>query len=77
MEAQSFELMIEDILLMHRQWITKLYIEDCKTEMEIVCILHRRRLLATCEFIMILITTHAANATVVYRRSMTALSTGR
>jgi hypothetical protein len=72
MEIQSFELKIEDVLLIHRQWITKLYAEDCKTETEIVSMLHRRRLLATCEFIMTLTTFHLTNAAIDYYRSMTA-----
>jgi hypothetical protein len=55
MEIRSLELTIEDILLIHRQWITKLYAEDNKTEAEIVGMLHRRRLPVACEFAVILI----------------------
>ncbi|KAH9203405.1 hypothetical protein DL95DRAFT_152634 [Leptodontidium sp. 2 PMI_412] len=44
---QSSNLTIGDILCIHRQWITKLYAEDNRTEAEIVRILHNRRLPAT------------------------------
>ncbi|KAH6661866.1 hypothetical protein B0J14DRAFT_313206 [Halenospora varia] len=47
MEVQSFDVTIRDILFIHRQWITKLYAEDNKTEAEIVGMLHNRRLPAT------------------------------
>jgi hypothetical protein len=56
MEIRSLELTIEDILLIHRQWMTKLYAEDNKTEAEILGMLHRRRLPVACEFAVILIT---------------------
>jgi hypothetical protein len=55
-EMQNLELGIEDILSLHRQWITKLYIEDKKTEAEIVVTLYERRVSATYESIILLIT---------------------
>ncbi|KAH9205724.1 hypothetical protein DL95DRAFT_397415, partial [Leptodontidium sp. 2 PMI_412] len=47
MEIQSFKITIEDILSIHRQWITKLYIHDNKTEAEIAGILYERHLFVT------------------------------
>jgi hypothetical protein len=54
MEIQSLKLTIGDILLIHQQWITKLYAEDNRTEAEIVGMLHRRRLPVACEIAVIL-----------------------
>lgn len=48
MDFQNVELTIEDILFIHRHWIVKLYVEDRKTEREIVDLLHQRRLPVTC-----------------------------
>jgi len=48
MELQSEELSIDDILSLHRHWITKLYVEDRKSEEEIVDALYERRLPVTC-----------------------------
>ena len=36
MEPQSLEFTVEDILQSHRCWITELYLNDQKTEEEIV-----------------------------------------
>ena len=49
MEGESFDLTIEDVLGLHRGWITKLFVDDLKTEVEIVELLYERRLLITCE----------------------------
>jgi hypothetical protein len=49
MEFQSLEFTVEDILLMHRDWITKLYVEERKTEVEIVEQLYERHLVVTCD----------------------------
>jgi hypothetical protein len=48
MEVDTLELTIEDILCLHRGWIRKLFIEDRKTEVEIVEQLRDRRLRVTC-----------------------------
>lgn len=42
---------------MHRYWITKLYVEDRKTDVEIVDILHDRRFLVT--WVLLLVTPHS------------------
>lgn len=47
MEVDSLQLTIEDILLRHRAWITKLFFEDKKTEVEIVRLLYERRFSVT------------------------------
>ncbi|TVY71322.1 hypothetical protein LSUE1_G010139, partial [Lachnellula suecica] len=44
MEIQHVELTIEDVLSLHRHWISKLYVEDLKSEVEIVQLLYERRL---------------------------------
>lgn len=49
MEVESLELTVEDILLLHQGWITKLFVEDKKTEVEIVHLLYERRLSVSCE----------------------------
>lgn len=48
-DTQDFELTIEDILNLHRQWITKLYVEDMKAVGEIVESLHERGFLVRYE----------------------------
>ena len=48
MEIETFEFTIEDILSMHRWWISKLFIDDKKSEVEIMELLSERRLVATC-----------------------------
>jgi hypothetical protein len=48
LEIQNVELSIDDILSLHRHWITKLYIEERKSEEEIVDALYERRLPVTC-----------------------------
>jgi len=48
MEFQSLELTIEDILNLHRLWITQLYVEENKTEVEIVGLFQERRFPVTC-----------------------------
>jgi hypothetical protein len=47
MDIQNVELTVEDILSIHRYWVTKLYVEDHKTDAEIVTLLHERRLPVT------------------------------
>ncbi|KAH6667696.1 hypothetical protein B0J14DRAFT_170383 [Halenospora varia] len=47
MEIKSLELTIDDILSIHRQWITKLYIHDNKTKAEIAGMLYERHLFFT------------------------------
>ena len=49
MEIQRLELTIDDIFSMNRHLITKLFIEDNKTEAEIVGMLHERRLFVSYE----------------------------
>jgi hypothetical protein len=49
MEAKNLELTIEDILLLHQGWITKLFVEDKKTEVEIVHLLYERHHSVSCE----------------------------
>ena len=44
MEFQNLELTLEDMLQLHREWISKLYVEDMRSESEIVELLHERRL---------------------------------
>ncbi|KUJ24476.1 uncharacterized protein LY89DRAFT_551685, partial [Mollisia scopiformis] len=44
---QHMEFSIEDILDMHRHWITKLYVEDGKTDVEIVGLLRERGFIVT------------------------------
>lgn len=48
LEIQNVELSLDDILSLHRHWITKLYVEERKTEEEIVGALYERRLPVTC-----------------------------
>jgi hypothetical protein len=47
MEVETFEITIEDILNMHRGWITQTFVQDRKTEVEIVQILQERQLVVT------------------------------
>jgi hypothetical protein len=47
MDIRNVELTVEDILSIHRHWVTKLYVEDNKTEAEIVSLLHECRLPVT------------------------------
>lgn len=47
MDIPGVELKIEEVLSIHRQWITKLYIEDSKTEAEIVDLLYEHRFFIT------------------------------
>ncbi|RDL33345.1 uncharacterized protein BP5553_08784 [Venustampulla echinocandica] len=47
MDVRNVELSIEDILFIHRHWITKLYLDDQKSEDEIVDMLYERRLPVT------------------------------
>ncbi|CAG8980967.1 hypothetical protein HYALB_00012299 [Hymenoscyphus albidus] len=47
MDIRNVELSIEDILSIHRHWISKLYLDDHKSEMEIVDMLYERRLPVT------------------------------
>ncbi len=44
MDFENLELTVEDMLQLHREWITKLYVEEGKTEMEIVELLQERHL---------------------------------
>lgn len=48
-DAQDFELTLEDILNLHQQWITKLYMDDRKPVEEIVESLRVRGLFVTYE----------------------------
>jgi hypothetical protein len=47
MELEASEFTIEEILCMHRGWITKLFVDDKKSEVEIVELLYERRLVVT------------------------------
>jgi hypothetical protein len=49
MEIEEIEFSIEDVLRFHQGWITKLYVEDGMTELEIVQELQERRLTVTFE----------------------------
>ncbi|KAE9368591.1 hypothetical protein N431DRAFT_560976 [Stipitochalara longipes BDJ] len=49
MEPQSLEFTVEDLLQCHRGWITELYVNDKKTEVEILELLHERRIFVTLE----------------------------
>ncbi|TAQ86888.1 hypothetical protein B7494_g4779 [Chlorociboria aeruginascens] len=44
MDIQALELTIQEVLAMHKYWITSLYVEDGKSEEEIVALLYERRL---------------------------------
>jgi hypothetical protein len=44
---EELELTVEDLLHLHRSWITKLYTDDKNTTAEIVALLHERRLIVT------------------------------
>ncbi|EPE24696.1 hypothetical protein GLAREA_08549 [Glarea lozoyensis ATCC 20868] len=44
---RNVELTVEDILSIHRHWVTKLYVQDHKTEEDIVSLLHEARLPVT------------------------------
>ena len=48
MEVESLELTVDDVLRLHRGWITKLFVNDRKSEVEIVELLYGRHLLVTC-----------------------------
>ena len=48
MQAESLDLTIDDVLRLHRGWITKLFIDDKKAEKEIIELLYEHRLLVTC-----------------------------
>lgn len=50
MEIESLELTAQDILQLHRGWITKLSVDDNKSEVEIIELLYERRLLITCGY---------------------------
>ena len=43
MDFQTLELTVEDILNLHRGWITELYIHDRRTDVEIVALLQEER----------------------------------
>ena len=51
MEFHTLELTIEDMLQLHRGWISKLYLEERKTEMEILELLQERRLFVRYEIL--------------------------
>jgi len=42
MEIETYELTIDDILALHRSWITDLFVIEGKTEVEIVELLYDR-----------------------------------
>ncbi len=48
MEIETLEFTVEDVLNFHKGWITSLYQEDRKTDVEIVGLLHEQRLTVTC-----------------------------
>jgi hypothetical protein len=52
MEKTSPTLTIEDILSLHREWITRLFIEDEHTEADIVGILGKRNLFVKYTYIL-------------------------
>lgn len=47
MELETYEITLEDILTIHRDWITQLRVQDRKSEVEIVQVLQERGLLVT------------------------------
>jgi hypothetical protein len=51
MEFQSLELTVEDLLNLHRYWITQLFVQDRKTEEEIVNLLNEGNIIVTCELL--------------------------
>lgn len=50
MEIQNVAWTVEDLLVMHRFWITKLYVEESKTAEGIFEILRERGVSVTYEF---------------------------
>lgn len=52
MEVETLELTIEDIVRLHRGYITDLFVEDKKTEVEIVQLLYEHRLFVRCGFLL-------------------------
>lgn len=42
MEAEDIQFTLEQILNVHRPWITQLYVQECKTEQDIVSLLQER-----------------------------------
>lgn len=49
MEVESLEFTLEDILHLHRGWITKVFLEERKTEVEIVELLYEHHLTVSCD----------------------------
>ena len=49
MAFESLEFTVEDILNLHQDWITQLYVHDRKTEVEIIRALNEGHLVVTCE----------------------------
>jgi hypothetical protein len=47
MAIEEFEFTIDDVLAVHRGWITKLFVEDMKSEVEIVQLLYERQFIVT------------------------------
>ena len=47
MELERIEFTMEDILAIHRGWIEQLYLQNRKTEAEIVELLSQQRLIVT------------------------------
>ena len=43
MAMEAYELNVDDVLSLHRSWITDLFVIDGKTEVEIVGLLYDRR----------------------------------
>ncbi|TGO58853.1 hypothetical protein BOTNAR_0173g00080 [Botryotinia narcissicola] len=48
METQTIEFTVEQLLDLHRYWITELFIMDKKSEEEIVNLLHHHQINVTC-----------------------------
>lgn len=44
MEIETYELTIDDVLALHRSWITDLFLIERKSEVEIVELLYNRQL---------------------------------
>lgn len=48
MDSQNIEFTVEQLLDLHRYWITELWLVDKKSEEEIVTLLHRNQIDVTC-----------------------------
>ena len=43
MEGDAYELTVDDVLALHRSWITDLFVTERKTEVEIIELLYHQR----------------------------------